>query len=70
MPNLNPRWIIGKTVALVALNPFDDGKGGTAHDPRIIFTDGSSIAFTTEETEVGEYGTSIVYRRPRKMAHD
>ena len=65
MAHLNPRWIEGKTIAYVALRPFDDGKGGTAHDPVIGFTDGSKIAFVTEETEVGAYGTTIIYRKAK-----
>lgn len=64
----NPRWILGKTVARVEMNPFQKSlhgeRHGVAHDPRIIFTDGSSIAFSTEETEVGSYGTSISYTKP------
>lgn len=35
-------------------------------DPIIFFTDGSSIKFATEETEVGEYGTAIAYRKSKK----
>ena len=60
----SPRWIIGKTVARVEMNPFERGlhqARGVAHNPRIVFTDGSSITFSTEETEVGEYGTAIEY---------
>jgi hypothetical protein len=64
----NPRWIADKTVARVEMNPFPAGKcrNFTAHDPRIYFTDGSSIAFVTEETEGSEYGTAIVYSKARK----
>jgi hypothetical protein len=64
----NPKWIEGKTVASCRTNPEDDGKGGTFHRPAITFTDGSSIRFVTEETEVGDYGTEIVYHRPPKKA--
>lgn len=61
--SFNPRWIIGKTIEAVNMRPFarGDERGGVAHDPEIVFTDGSSIMFTTEETEVGEYGTAISY---------
>ncbi len=68
MAGFQPRWIIGKTVARVEMNPFSAGgygRGETAHNPRIYFTDGSSIAFHTEETETGEYGTDIDYRKAR-----
>lgn len=67
MTGFNPRWIVGKTVASAENRPFpagDNGRGGVAHNPIIRFTDGSSITFCTEETEVGEYGVEIVYRRP------
>lgn len=59
----NPRWIEGKTIERVEMNPFNrgDGYSDVAHDPHIRFTDGSSIAFVTEETDTGSYGTSIVY---------
>jgi hypothetical protein len=64
---MNPQWLIGKTIARVDMRPFDasDGKSRkkrTAHNPVITFTDGSAIEFSTEETETGEYGTSINYR--------
>lgn len=69
----NPRWIIGKTIASVEMRPFDaTGPDETirrerAHNPLITFTDGSSIAFQTEET-CDEYGTDIVYIPKRKGA--
>lgn len=71
MAGFQARWITGKTVARVEMNPFpaDDGTGcrlGMAFAPRIYFTDGSSIAFGTQETEVGEYGTDIGYRKASK----
>lgn len=56
-----PRWIEGKTVERVEMNPFRDGRGSTAHDPRIVFTDGSSVTFLAEETDVAQYGTDICY---------
>lgn len=65
----NPRWLHGKTIARVEMNPFEKydkentGRAGIAHDPTIHFTDGSSICFMTEETEVGSYGTRIIYRK-------
>lgn len=55
------RWIVGKTVAKVEMNPTDDGRGHKAHNPVITFTDGSKITFVTQETERGEYGTAVVY---------
>jgi hypothetical protein len=49
---LNPRWVVGKTVARVDPNSFDDGRARTAHGPVIHFTDGSSISFSTEGTSI------------------
>lgn len=64
----NPRWIKGKTVTSVSMTPRSDGRahGSVYHQPEITFSDGSSITFITEETEVGEYGTDIVYHPVRK----
>lgn len=63
----NPHWIVGKTVARVEMNQFPSElhrgqrPDHVAHNPRIYFADGSSIAFMTQETETGEYGTNIIY---------
>lgn len=63
----NPRWIVGKTIATVDMQPFEGyenpeiGARKQCHDPIITFTDGSRIQFITEETEVGCYGTDILY---------
>ncbi len=54
----------GKVVARFELRPFDDGRGGTAYDPLLVFMDGSSLAFTTSETDVGEYGSDPCYSGP------
>ncbi len=47
-----------------------DGRGGTCHAPIITFTDGATISFMTEETELGEYGTDIVYTKPPPRLKD
>lgn len=52
MLRFDPRWVIGKTIADVQMRPFPDGRGRTAHDPRIVFTDGSRITFHVQETDV------------------
>ena len=62
----NPRWLVGKTVQTVDMQPAPDGRGGTYHQPIITFTDGSSIRFFPEETEVGNIGVDIHYY-PRKQ---
>lgn len=68
---MNPRWLVGKTISSVEMNPFDahvSGKLVVAHQPVIRFTDGSSIAFYTQERDDGEYGTGIEYISPSKAA--
>lgn len=63
---LNPRWLVGKVIAKVEMGPFDgwpDDDHKVCHSPIITFTDGSSIRFVTEETDLGEYGTDIVYSK-------
>lgn len=58
---VRPRWVRGKTIARIELRPFADGRGGTAHDPVIVFTDGSALGFMVEETDVGAYGVAPIY---------
>lgn len=60
------KLLIGRTIVDVKTNPFDNGKGGKAHDPRIVLDNGRELAFCTEETEVGEYGIEIQILNPRK----
>lgn len=60
------RSLVGRTIVAFHPNPFDNGRGGVAHDPTIVLDDGSILAFTTEETDVAEYGTFVLRIRPRK----
>lgn len=53
----------GKVIDRVDWRPFDDGRGSVAHNPIIIFTDGSALQFVVEETDVGEYGVYPAYNR-------
>lgn len=63
------RALRGKTIARVALNPFDpneeDGNAYPTDQPNtapvIWFTDGTCLRFVVEESEVSEYGVSLVY---------
>jgi hypothetical protein len=59
----NPKWIIGKTVERVEMNPFGMSHDlkEPIHDPRIYFTDGSMIGFGCEEADEGDPGTGIFY---------
>lgn len=63
---LNPRWIVGKRILAVEMNPSDDGRGGTAYSPVIRLEGGAKLRFVTQETETGEYGTEIVYHKKVK----
>lgn len=58
--------LIGRTITDVKMNPFADGRGGTAHDPRITLDDGRVLMFVTEETDVGEYGVALMALRKAK----
>lgn len=58
------RRLIGKRIKTVRLRPFHPGihhAETAATNPEIIFHDGSILRFVTQETESGEYGTSLVY---------
>jgi len=66
-------WIEGKRVVTFNLYTFDDGRGGVAHIPQLVFDDGSELDFVVEETDVGSYGIRPVYwpskrRRQREGA--
>ncbi len=58
---LQPRWLVGKTIARVEMNATPNGRGGTCHAPRITFTDGSAITFNPEPVENSEGGVGISY---------
>lgn len=64
----------GKTIASVALFPWDPNRCGTRDpddyvtSPVITFTDGTRLRFVTEETEGSEYGTALVLEGTPKVA--
>ena len=65
--------LVGRAIVDVDFQPFPDRKGGTAHRPRLTLDDGRVLYFVTEETEVGDYGTSICIttkpgRAPRRKS--
>jgi hypothetical protein len=65
--NATKKALIGRTIVAVEFNPFSDGRGGTAHDPRLTLDNGRCIYFSTEETDIGEYGICMmISERPRK----
>lgn len=63
---MNKRWLIGRTIVDVELNPFSDGRGSIAHDPVITLDNGAKLAFQTEETDDLDYGVNIIYIPPTK----
>jgi len=69
--NINPKWLIGRTIVAVDMRPFDsrmDNK--TAYDPLITLDNGAQLTFTTQETDTGEYGTAISYHPKPKRRKD
>lgn len=50
------RLLVGRKIVAVDLQPFDDDRGGIAHNPRITLDNGAVIFFVAEETDVGDYG--------------
>ena len=52
----------GQVIKRVVLNPFPDGKGGTATNPVVIFESYSALRFNTQETDVGDYGIDMIFR--------
>jgi len=63
----NPKWVIGRTITQLEMNPFDDLRGGTAHNPVFVLDNGARLRFLTEETDTGDYGTEIVYHKPNSL---
>ena len=63
------RRLRGKTIKRIDLNAFRDGQIGSndwTADPRIVFTDGSTLTLQVHETDVGEYGIDLcLYHRDR-----
>lgn len=66
MVTASARLLVGRKIVAVEMTPTDDGKGGTAHLPRIRLDNGALLTFTTEETEHGWYGTSIDYHPAKR----
>lgn len=60
MRAVSARQLKGRTIVGYDPRPFDDGRGGTAYCPVIYLDDGSCLCFTTQETEVGDYGVKCV----------
>lgn len=66
MARFSRRWVIGRRIVDVQMRPFNDGKGGVAHDPVFVLDNGARVRFLTQETEVGEYGVEPLYDKPHK----
>ncbi len=57
--------VVGRTIVGFDPGPFDDGRGGTAHDPVLMLDNGVRLAFVVMETE-SDYGVDIVARKPNQ----
>lgn len=72
MSGLNPKWLIGRTIVAVEMNAYRARESPVdrtlAHQPVITLDNGARLLFITDETDFGEYGTTIVYAKPRKPA--
>lgn len=68
---VSARQLIGRKIVGFDPCPFDDGRGGRAHEPTIYLDDGSRLKFVTEETDIGEYGVFVmkVAKEPTTHAH-
>jgi hypothetical protein len=66
MKTLQPRWIIGRTITNVMMNPRPNGRGGTAYSPVITLDNNAKLYFQVDETEDLEYSTNIQYAPPSK----
>ena len=58
--------LVGRKIIDVKLNRFSNGQGGFANDPQLFLDDGTVIAFSTQETESGDYGTALVIVPPKE----
>jgi hypothetical protein len=65
MSMVSKRQLVGRRIVDFHPGVFDDGRGGTAHEPRITLDDGSQLYFIVEETE-GEYGIFIGKTKRRR----
>jgi hypothetical protein len=59
MSTATKRDLIGRKIVAVDFKPFDDDMGSKAHAPVLTLDNGRQVTFVVEETDTGEYGTSI-----------
>lgn len=61
--------LVGRTIVRVNLHPFDPNRDGSkaikqhCTNPIVVFDDGSSLEFSVQETEFGEYGVTLIHKR-------
>jgi hypothetical protein len=61
--------LVGRTITRVIWYVFDTKTAGVSRtdrmsqQPILVLDDGTRVAFMTDETEVGEYGTTIIVSR-------
>lgn len=63
---VSAREIVGKRIVAFDPGPFDDGRGQTAHNPRIVLDDGSVLFVTVKETDTGDYGVFMGRHKPER----
>lgn len=67
-----PRLLVGRTIAAVELNPFEDVmvsglRLGTRYDPVIVLDNGARVRFVVEEIDSGAcYGVRPCYDAPSR----
>jgi hypothetical protein len=54
------KHLIERKIIDILFRPFPNGRNGIAQNPIIILDNGQRLSFVVEETEVGEYGISLV----------
>ena len=61
------RLLVGRKIVAFDARPFDDGRGGTAHDPCITLDNGAVLVFSVQELEhAAGYGVEPLYHRPNR----
>jgi len=67
------KLLVGRRIVGYEPHPFESREhpelgSQVAHFPVLTLDNGARLTFATEETEVGEYGTAIIYHAPRRKA--
>jgi hypothetical protein len=60
MANARRRDLVGRKIVGVEFNRKSDGRGGRMTDPVITLDNGRKLLFSVHESDVGEYGVTII----------